>query len=395
MSNKYMQVYDISIRWVLYNSLPEEIVQRGGVRLTVSVQQILEWIEQLAPFPQRSDERLGLQFGDPDHPVDRVALAWAATVASVEEAAAKRIGLIVTRCPLFNRPVRRLLTDDTPGRLVALLARNDIQLYTMHRTIDYWPDGLSDWIASGLGIKNASPLNGHGGEKLLKLVVFVPEGHEDSVRDAVAAAGAGVIGNYSHCSFQTPGVGTFVPLAGSSPFTGEQEKLERVSELRLEMLVPESRIGTALDALRRSHPYEEVAYDLYVLANRGDSLGPGRVGDLGRSLPGEAFVEELKLRHGWQGVRVWGDTARRVDRAAVLVGERPDGGLMRAAGREAHAVVAGDVASSQALAVAETGCLVIDPGLAQLEAVFVPHLAAWLARKAAETGLEMEVFPLA
>jgi hypothetical protein len=98
-----------------------------------------------------------------------------------------------------------------------------------------------------------------------KLVVFVPREALESVREALFAAGAGRIGGYERCSWYTPGTGTFRGGAGTSPAIGEEGREERVSELRLETVYPEERHDDVIAALRRAHPYEEPAFDVYPL----------------------------------------------------------------------------------------------------------------------------------
>src|SRR5690606_11145704 len=118
-------------------------------------------------------------------------------------------------------------------------------------------------------------------ERNYKLVVFVPETHEYQVRKAIGDAGAGFIGNYSHCTFRTPGTGTFLPQAGANPFLGQVGEMEEAAEFRLETIVPEGLLSPVIDAMLKAHPYEEVAYDVYPLAVEGAVQGSlGRVGNL-------------------------------------------------------------------------------------------------------------------
>lgn len=102
---------------------------------------------------------------------------------------------------------------------------------------------------------------------MYKLSYFVPDSHLDTTKQAVFAAGAGRQGNYSHCCFQTKGIGQFMPLEGSQPFIGEQSQIERVEEWRVEMLCPKERLPDVLNALRQAHPYEEPAIDVVHLVD--------------------------------------------------------------------------------------------------------------------------------
>lgn len=150
-------------------------------------------------------------------------------------------------------------------------------LVSAGNTWEAWESGPSAILAQTIGemlpVSKAFPIGGFLREKAYKVVVFVPRGHEDAVRDAMAREGAGHIGNYSHCTFQAPGQGTFLPLEGSHPYIGTQGKLERADEFRLETLVRERSLSKVIQAMLRAHPYEEVAYDVFQLENASLVLG--------------------------------------------------------------------------------------------------------------------------
>lgn len=101
-----------------------------------------------------------------------------------------------------------------------------------------------------------------------KLVVFVPLSHADAVRDAIHAAGGGTLGNYSHASFSSRGVGRFKPKQGANPAVGQIGELNEVEEERIEVLVDKAVVDDVVAAMKKAHPYEEPAYDLYKLENR-------------------------------------------------------------------------------------------------------------------------------
>ncbi|MBE3519581.1 MAG: hypothetical protein IMW97_04680 [Firmicutes bacterium] len=153
-------------------------------------------------------------------------------------------------------------------------------------TWEAWEGGpsgvLAQVIRESLPVSKAYPIGGFLREKAYKVVVFVPRGHEDAVRDAMAREGAGHIGNYSHCTFQAPGQGTFMPLEGSHPYIGSQGKLERADEFRLETLVRERSLSNVVEAMLEAHPYEEVAYDVFELKNASLVLGATLALEFGR-----------------------------------------------------------------------------------------------------------------
>lgn len=173
-------------------------------------------------------------------------------------------------------------------------------LVSAGNTWEAWESGpsgvLAQVIRESLPVSQAHPVGGFLREKAYKIVVFVPRGHEDAVRDAMAREGAGHIGNYSHCTFQAPGQGTFLPLEGSHPYIGSQGKLERADESRLETLVRERSLGKVIEAMLKAHPYEEVAYDVFELKNASLVLGTTLALDFERPVTmGEVFAAVRKV----------------------------------------------------------------------------------------------------
>lgn len=268
-------------------------------------------------------DAVGLVCGDPDEPVSRVLLAVDPVPATVEEAIEASAQLLVTHHPLLLRGVHGVPADDPKGRLVHRLIRAGVGLFTAHTNADSANPGVSDALAAALGLTVSGPLQPRGAEPLDKIVTFVPVGAPTTaVLDALAAAGAGRIGDYSHCCWSTEGTGQFLPHEGAQPAIGRVGELERVAETRLELVAPRRRRRAVIDALRAAHPYEEPAFDLLELAEIPGRAGLGRVGELAgpetlarftrrtaRALPATAW-----------GVRAAGDPERRISRVAVCGG---------------------------------------------------------------------------
>jgi hypothetical protein len=225
-------------------------------------------------------------------------------------------------------------------------------------------------------------------EKLYKLVVFVPEGHQDEVRMAISAAGAGWIGNYSHCTFQTAGIGTFLPLSGASPFIGQTGQLEKAAEYRLETIVPESVLNQVLRALLQTHPYEEVAYDLYPLSLPGKAYGPGRIGNLAQSMEVNSLAELVKNALKADGIKIIGQLEQRVEKIAVVGGS---GAFLipEAASRGAQVMITGDVKYHEAQEANALGLTVLDAGHRATEMPAVEYLSAFLQENLPELRCKM------
>lgn len=352
---------------------------------------IAAYIEELAPLHwAESWDNVGLQVGDPAAAVQRVLVALELTDAVMEEAERLGCDLVVVHHPPLFRPLKALRFDSRPARRLLRLIRSGIALYAAHTNLDQAPGMTNDTLAAAAGLTECEVLKPTGEERYVKLVVFVPKGHEDAVRDALAGAGAGHIGNYSHCTFQVPGIGTFLPLEGTNPFIGQQGRLERVEELRLETIVPESVAARAVQAMIAAHPYEEVAYDLYPLANPGTARGHGRIGRLGQPVRLAQLAERLKAALRTPAVRIVGDPDRMV--ATVAVGAGAGADLIRpAAARGADVLVTGDVKYHEAQEALDLGLALVDVGHYSSEAGAMGALAAYLRERLAGDGHSVEV----
>ena len=358
---------------------------------TATTGKIAAYMEELAPPAwAESWDNVGLQVGAPDRPVQRVLVALELTGGVVEEAIAGQAGLIVVHHPAIFKPWKALRFDTPAGRRIERLVQAGIGLYAAHTNLDQAAGGTNDTLAASAGLTDHQVLFKVGEEKYLKLVVFVPRGHEDAVRDALAQAGAGHIGNYSHCTFQAPGTGTFLPLEGTNPFIGQQGKLEYADELRLETIVPESRLRKAVHAMLGAHPYEEVAYDVYPVANPGPERGHGRIGKLAEPVTLGALAERMKQQLGLTGLAMVGDPDKLVTTVAVGAGS---GGMLipHASRRGADVLITGDVKYHDAQDAADAGLAVIDVGHYNSEVIVVKPLAQYLRQRAAEDGLTVEI----
>lgn len=341
-----------------------------------------EWAE--------SWDNVGLLVGAMERPVSRVLVALELTEPVLAEAEEVGAELLVLHHPPIFKPLPALRFDQGAGGRLERLIRAGISVYAAHTNLDVAPGGVNDQLAAAVGLREPQVLQPTGEEKLLKLVTFVPPEHADAVRSALSAAGAGVIGLYDQCSFEIPGTGTFRPLPGANPYLGQVGDLERAAELRLEMVVPAARKQAAVAALLAAHPYEEVAYDLYPLANPGIARGHGRVGSLPAPVPLGELAEQVKQALAVPALRVVGDLDQLVTVAATAAGSGAF--LFRAAAAAgAQALVTGDVDHHDAWDALDAGVAVIDPGHYASEALVLPAVAQRLQAGLAERGLAATV----
>jgi dinuclear metal center YbgI/SA1388 family protein len=333
-------------------------------------------------------DRVGLQAGRPDQEVAGVAVCLSVTPEVVADARAAGVNMIVAHHPLIWDPIRALRTDDPQVRLCLDIAAGGMACLAAHTNLDVAPDGVNDALAKALGLEKTRPLFAADGARRVKLVVFVPGSHLAQLRGAVSAAGAGVIGAYTHCSFSAAGVGTFLPGAGAQPFCGEAGKVNEEAEQRFETLVPKPRLGAVLRAMFDAHPYEEVSYDVIPLENADPSVGLGRVGELPEAMDGKVFVEHVGECLSPVSLRTVscanGIVVRRV---AVLGGSGGD--QIARMPPDVDAYVTGDVKYHDALAARARNLLVVDAGHQGTE-IPVLHTIARRLRAALE-GLPVAV----
>ncbi|WP_457786272.1 Nif3-like dinuclear metal center hexameric protein [Geobacillus sp. Geo 8.1] len=352
--------------------------------------EIIQLLEQLAPKQLAMEgDRIGLQIGTLNKPVKKVMIALDVLEDVVVEAIDQQVDLIIAHHPPLYRPLKQLLTDDGHGRMIAACIKHDIAVYAAHTNLDVADGGLNDWLAEALGLNDTAVLVPTYTEPLKKLVVYVPVTHAEAVRAALGDAGAGHIGRYSHCTFNSRGVGTFLPHEGARPFIGEQGRLEEVEEVRIETIVPASLEREAIQAMLAVHPYEEVAYDIYPLDNEGRRFGLGRIGRLPQPVTLGAFAEQVKTAFSVPAVRVVGRLDDLVQTVAVLGG---DGNKFVAAAASAGAdvYVTGDVYYHTAHDAQALGLHIIDPGH-NVEKIMKEGVARYLITELSKRQWEAEV----
>jgi len=352
---------------------------------TPTIADIADALEAWAPPGSAQDyDNVGLQVGDASRPVDTAVLALDATPAVLDEAERLDADLIVTHHPLLFRPLDGVTADGYVSTLALRLAEAGVGLYSAHTNLDAAPDGVSFALADRLGLTDLGFLDGYE-ETLYKLAVFVPEDAFDPVRQALADAGAGRIGDYEACAFAVEGTGFFRPGENTNPHIGAAGGgVESAQERKLEVEVARWNLGTVLAALDEAHPYEEVAYDLYPVHQTNSRAGLGALGHLPDPEPLSAFLDRVASRLEAGSLRYAGDDAAPVERVAVCGGAGSDLiGTARGAGADAY--VTADVTYHEFFDVlAPEGppdMALVDPGHYETEALTEALLRDWLAER--------------
>ncbi|MDP4094425.1 MAG: Nif3-like dinuclear metal center hexameric protein [Bacillota bacterium] len=339
--------------------------------MSIKCSEIIDMMEKAAPLGLAEDwDNPGLAVGDIDAEVKNVMVCLDVTSAVADEAASRGVNMIISHHPLIFKPVKSLRVQDSKGGLIHKLIKNGISVFCAHTNLDAAEKGLNYKLAQILGIREARPLKKDSIEELYKIVVFVPEDSLEKVRQALYASGAGHIGNYSDCTFSAIGEGTFTPLAGTNPYIGQQGKLEKTAEYRLETIVPQNLLSKAVNNMLKAHPYEEPAYDIYKLELEGKTYGMSRVGELEKPVSIEEFAASVKERLGLTYVRVIGG-GRQVHKVAVASGgfDRDINVLVK---QNIDVLVTGDVKYNDAVDIIENNKCVIDAGHFGTERIVVP-----------------------
>jgi dinuclear metal center YbgI/SA1388 family protein len=351
-------------------------------------------VDELAPFRLACDwDNVGLQIGDPAAEVSRVLLALEADAGAVAAAQRLACGAILTHHPLIFRPLRHLRLDSPQGRLVAQLLRADIALIAAHTNLDRVLHGTNGALASRLALRDVRVLEPAADHNWLKFTVFVPREYTPKIIEAIHRGGGGRIGKYTHCTFRSPGTGTYVPGDDANPFSGTRGRLEQADEDRLEAIVPRQALGALLHEVRQAHPYEEMAYDVYPLANTEPTHGFGAVGTLPSRTTLGRLASQLHEACGAETTAIIGSPGKPVRRVAIATGS---GGsfVAQVLPTTADVLITGELGYHQACEARDRGLAVICLGHAASEKIFAGHFRDLLAAHPAvhAAGLKLEVY---
>lgn len=260
----------------------------------MKISQIIGALEDFAPIPlQDSFDNAGLQVGDSSQKVSGILVCLDITEEVLDEAIELDCNLIISHHPLLFKPIKTLTGKTYIERCVIKACKNNLVIYSAHTNLDNAYGGVNFRLAEKIGLQNVRVLSPKK-ESLLKLVTFVPENQAEIVRNALFNAGAGNIGNYDSCSFNSLGEGTFRANEEANPFVGNINELHTESEVRIEVIVPVFKKSSVLRALLTAHPYEEPAYDFFLLNNSWDRAGSGVVGELPVEEDEESFLQRIK-----------------------------------------------------------------------------------------------------
>lgn len=281
---------------------------------------VTEFLEQKAPLRlQESYDNAGLLVGNSKNTCTGVLVTLDITEDVIDEAIENKCNLIVAHHPIIFTGLKKLTGSNYVERTVIKAIKNDINLYATHTNLDNVQHGVNKKICDLIGLEKTAILSPKNGG-LRKIATYVPQNHQEQVRNAMFEAGAGHIGEYDSCSFQTEGTGTFRANDGTNPFVGEIGKLHSENEVKIEMIFPIHLQTAVVKNLREAHPYEEVAFDIFELANKQSNVGSGMVGELSEQMAEPEFFDHLKSTMSLNKMKVTKFRNASVKRVAVCGG---------------------------------------------------------------------------
>ena len=322
---------------------------------------IIKIIEDWAPKSIAWEkDNVGLQVGSLRREIKNILLCLDVDENVIDEASRKKCNLIISHHPLLFRSLKKLdVGNDKKSRIIEKLIKKNITLYSAHTNLDFTKDGVSFQLANRLKLVNQKFMINLSSNQN-KLSIFVPSSHADKVAEAIHNAGAGIIGEYTNCSFRTNGTGTFKGSEKSNPNLGIKGKIEHVEEIKIEVLVDSFNLQKVIAEMKKAHPYEEVAFDVYPLANSNVNYGMGVIGELNKELSEKDFLKHVSKSLRIKNLRFTKGLKDKIKRVAVCGGSGSDL-LDTAIQNNADAFVTADV-KYHTFQDAEKEILLVDAG---------------------------------
>ena len=326
----------------------------------MKVKDLISAINLNVPFQlQEEYDNSGLLVGMPDAEISKGLICLDITEDIIEEAIREKCDVIISHHPLIFSGLKKITGESPADRIIIKAIKHDIAIIAVHTNIDNSYFGVNEKLASKLGLKDLKILSPQKG-RLKKLVVFCPYDHADKVREAMFAAGAGVIGDYDKCSYNIEGKGSFRASENSNPFAGEKDKLHFEPEYRIETILPDYLTKKVVAEMINAHPYEEVAYDIYPIDNDFERAGAGMIGTLDNECSETEFLELVKNKLNVPTLRHSGLTNKKI-KIVALCGGSGSFLLNAAINAKADIFITGDV-KYHSFFEAQNNILLVDAG---------------------------------
>ena len=355
------------------------------------INQIIKYFEDWAPKGVAwENDNIGLQVGNPERKVTNIMLALELDEKVFEQAVKKNCNLILTHHPFIFNPIKNLnFSNNRKAKLIEKLIYEKISIFSAHTNLDYTKGGVSFELAKKLGLRNIQFLVNQESNQY-KLVVYVPLENIDEVSDAIFEAGGGVIGEYTKCSSQSIVEGTFEGSSVSNPKIGRKNNFEVVKEIRLEVLVNSWKLNSIIDAMKLAHPYEEPAFDVFMLKNKNINYGAGAIGELTTSMSTKEFLSHTSKSLKADGLKYTIGNSSKIKRVAVCGGSCSDL-VNNAIASKADAFITADI-KYHAFQDAESSILLVDAGHYETEIHVLNPVKSRLDKFIKEERSKVKVF---
>ncbi len=309
-----------SVQCTLYKIFITLQLTTHNSQLNMLLSDITHYLESFAPLAyQESYDNSGLIVGKGEMEIKQAIVSLDCTEAVIDEAIEIGANLVISHHPIVFSGLKKFNGSSYIERVVMKAIKHDIAIYAIHTNLDNVRHGVNHRIAEQLGLQNLQILAPKTG-LLSKLQTYVPHDKAAELRDALFSAGAGHIGNYSECSFNSEGTGTFKGNDQSNAYVGEKNVTHAEPETKIEVMFPTRLSSQVLKALFNNHPYEEVAYELIPISNLHQEVGSGMIGELPKEYTEEEFFSLLKNGLNTPVVRHTASIGRTLKKVAVCGG---------------------------------------------------------------------------
>jgi dinuclear metal center YbgI/SA1388 family protein len=359
--------------------------------MKTTVADIIEVMELFAPIGLAEDwDNVGLQIGDKNWSVRSIWVALDPTPDVVQNACESGVDLLITHHPLIFLPLKSINFSEPLGSIIQMASCHRLAIFSAHTNLDNAGDGLNDVLARRIGLSHLKVLGHAKNDEMYKLVVYVPAAYEQEVITSFIETKAGEIGTYSCCSFRNKGKGTFKPGPFSKPFVGNVGEISHIDEVRIETVVRKNDLIGVIDHMKKNHPYETMAYDVYPLFSSKGTQGNGRVGKLDNPMSLMSFAESIKTKLDLKYIKVAGDPELNVNTVAVCSGSGSSF-MNHFVTSGAQVYVSGDLRYHDARTVEASNLGLIDIGHFASEHLIVDVLADRLEKIISDTGIDVKI----
>ncbi|MBN2261118.1 MAG: Nif3-like dinuclear metal center hexameric protein [Clostridiales bacterium] len=342
--------------------------------MKINSKNVIKILEQFAPQKYAQEwDNVGFQIGNSDSQIDKIMTALEVTDEVIQEAIDESVDLIIVHHPLIFKSIKSVINSDPVGSMILKLIQNRINLIVAHTNLDSSEKGMNYFLANRLNIERLSNLTDGYINKYYKIAFYIPTDYREKVIHMIEQVNTGVYGNYQGCTYSVEGKGTFRPVDGAIPAIGIVGELETVEEIKIEIMVEESKKDLIIKKILSIHPYEEPAYDVIYLENQMNNPNMGLVGYLNKTQKLEDFADELKILLKADAMRVVKSNDKMISKVALCTGASSDF-IEIAYQTGADVFITGDLKYHEAQFAKALGLNLIDAGHYETEQYYIQEL---------------------